>query len=338
MPIRTTPAAPFSRAAVDYWLPVDMYVGGAGHAVMHLLYARFWTKVLYDAGLLGFTEPFTQLRNQGMMLALTPGRAVDPVDACGESEESAIENWKVLRPEERDTLPEEQWVWRWVKMSKSYGNVVTPDEVAERYGADALRVYEMFVVPFEETVQWSEEGIRGSAKFLTRVWRLVSRHAGGFDPAAWRAAITRMQGEEMELRRKTHRTIAKVSEDLENFRFNTAVAALMEWVNASYDVSNALPRDRRSPALDEAIEHLVLLLAPFAPHLADELWELLGFDGFLYRHPWPEPDPTIAGAAEITLIVQVNGKLRDSPDRARRCRPGARESVGPGQPQGPGNA
>jgi leucyl-tRNA synthetase len=295
--------APFSREAVDAWLPVDLYVGGAEHAVMHLLYARFWTKVLYDAGLVGFTEPFTTLRNQGMMLTRTPGRTVGGEDA--------IENWKVLRPEERATIPEEQWVWRWVKMSKSYGNVVTPDEMAAQYGADALRIYELFVAPFEETVLWSEEGIRGAARFLARVWRLVARHAEGFDATVWRTSIAQAQGDEMALRRKTHQTIAKVTEDLESFRFNTALAALMEWVNAMYEVSQRLPDRQRSAALDEAIEHLVVLLSPFAPHIADEMWEGLRQMGFLYRHPWPTPDATVASVEEVILVIQVNGKVRD---------------------------
>ncbi|NPV46191.1 MAG: leucine--tRNA ligase [Armatimonadetes bacterium] len=304
---------PFSREAVDYWLPVDMYVGGAEHAVMHLLYARFWTKALYDAGLLGFTEPFTQLRNQGMMLAYTPGRAVtaDEVTDTGEEDEAPIEDWKVLRPEERETIPQDQWVWRWVKMSKSYGNVVTPDEAAEQYGADALRVYEMFVVPFEDTVQWSDEGIRGCVRFLGRVWRLVARHAEGFSPQGWRDAVGDCSGRDLELRRKTHQTIAKFSADMEDFRFNTAVAALMEWVNAMYEVSNALPEGQRSPALDEALEHLPLLLSPLAPHIADEMWEGLGQEGFLYRHPWPQADAALAAADMVTIVVQVNGKVRD---------------------------
>jgi len=305
----------FSREAIDYWLPVDMYVGGAEHAVMHLLYARFWTKALHDAGLVGFAEPFAQLRNQGMMLAYTPGRAVTGDEACEDSDEedeAPIEDWKVLRPEERESIPEDQWVWRWVKMSKSYGNVVTPDEAAENYGADALRVYEMFVVPFEDTVQWSDEGIRGCLRFLGRVWRLVARHAAGFDPQAWRQSVADATGADLELRRKTHRTVLKVGADLEDFAFNTAVAALMEWVNGMYEVSNALAEGQRSAALDEAIEHLVLTLAPIAPHIADEMWEGLGQEGFLYRHPWPEADEALAASQDtITIVVQVNGKVRD---------------------------
>jgi leucyl-tRNA synthetase len=214
----------------------------------------------------------------------------------------------VLKPEELTDFPTDQIVWRWARMSKSKGNVVTPDEAATDHGADALRTYEMFVAPFEENVQWSKEGIRGSAKFLGRVYRLVDQQATGFD-SNWRAGIAESQLR--SLRRKTHLTIAKVGNDIEAFQFNTAVAALMEMVNAIYDEIGKLPKGGRDAAVDEAIEMLVLLIAPFAPHLADELWERLGRSGFLYRHSWPEFDPEVAKADEITLVVQVNGKVRD---------------------------
>jgi leucyl-tRNA synthetase len=304
-------SAAFSPEAVQYWLPVDMYVGGAEHAVMHLLYARFWTKVLHDAGLLDFAEPFTRLRNQGMMLAYTPGRKPSAEEESAEDAGEKIEDWVPLKPEEKGNYPEDKTVYRWVKMSKSLYNVVTPDEAAERYGADALRVYEMFVAPFEETVQWSEEGIRGSAKFLDRVYRLVAQFADGF-AADWRERLGSLGDRDRTLRRKSHQTLAKVAEDIENFRFNTAVAGLMEWVNAMYGLANTLAPGERSAALDEAIEYLVLALAPIAPHLADELWtEALGQPGFLYGHPWPQADPEAAKNEEITLVVQVNGKVRD---------------------------
>jgi leucyl-tRNA synthetase len=303
---------PFSRKAVDYWLPVDMYVGGAEHAVMHLLYARFWTKVLYDAGLVGFTEPFTTLRNQGMMLARTPGRKLANGEDREETDGEPIEDWKVLRPEELASFPKDEIVYRWVKMSKSLRNVVTPDETAEKYGADALRVYEMFVAPFEETVQWSEDGIRGSANFLGRVYRLAAQYADGYSAIGWRLKLEDPITEaERNLRRKTHQTVARVAADLEAFRFNTSVAALMSWVNLMYEVSNALPRGARSAALDEALDYLVHVISPFAPHLADELWEAFDCGGYLYRHPWPEIDPEVAKEDEITLIVQINGKVRD---------------------------
>ena len=298
--------APFDRAAVDYWLPVDMYVGGAEHAVMHLLYARFWTKVLHDAGLVGFVEPFTRLRNQGMMLALTP--------FAHSVSDSGIDEWKAIKPADMEKYSEDQRVYRWAKMSKSAGNVVTPDDAAEKYGSDALRVYEAFVAPFEETVQWSEDTIRGQAKFLGRVWRLVGQVTADWQPA-WRERLETCTPKEKNLRRKTHQSILKVADDMENFRFNTAVAALMEWVNACYEIFNELnemPPGARSAALEEAVEYLVQVIAPFAPHMADEMWtEGLGQTGFLYKHPWPEADPEVAKNDEITLVVQVNGKVRD---------------------------
>ena len=303
--------APFSREAADYWLPVDTYVGGAEHAVSHLLYSRFWTKVLYDAGLIGFDEPYRRYRNQGMMLAYTPGRKTGADEDAEDDSDEKIDDWKAIKPEDLGRFSEGEIVYRWAKMSKSAGNVVTPDEAAERFGADSLRVYEMFVAPFDETVQWSEEGIRGSAKFLARVYRLVAQWSDGWSPG-WRRTVAEASGKDRDLRRKTHQTLTRVSDDLENFRFNTAVAGLMEWTNAMYEVANALPSGARSAALDEALEYFVLALAPFAPHLADELWTVgLGQPGFLYQHPWPAADPAAAKNDEITLVVQVNGKVRD---------------------------
>ena len=303
--------APFSREAADYWLPVDTYVGGAEHAVGHLMYSRFWTKVLFDAGMLGFDEPFRRYRNQGMMLAYTPGRKTGADEDAEEDGDEKIDDWKAIKPEDLPKFDPNEVVYRWAKMSKSAGNVVTPDEAAERFGADSLRVYEMFVAPFDETVQWSEEGIRGSAKFLARVYRLVAQWSEGWTPD-WRQTVAEAAGKDRDLRRKTHQTLTRVADDLEHFRFNTAVAGLMEWTNAMYEVANALPSGTRSAALDEAIEYFVLALAPFAPHLADELWTAgLGQSGFLYHHPWPQADPSVAKNDEITLVVQVNGKVRD---------------------------
>jgi leucyl-tRNA synthetase len=304
-------AEPFSREAIDYWLPVDTYVGGAEHAVMHLLYARFWNKVLFDAGMVGFDEPFTRLRNQGMMLAYTPGRKPSADESGEDDGDEKIEDWKAVKPDELSRFDPSEITYRWAKMSKSAGNVVTPDEAAERFGADSLRLYEMFVAPFEETVQWSEEGIRGSSKFLGRVYRLIAQWGIGWTPE-WRQIVGEASGKDRDLRRKTHQTLTRVADDLENFRFNTAVAGLMEWVNTIYEVANALPSGSRSAALDEAMELLVLTLAPFAPHLTDELWTKgLGQSGFLYRHPWPLADSEAAKNDEITLVVQVNGKVRD---------------------------
>jgi len=280
--------APFDRKAVDYWLPVDLYVGGAEHAVMHLLYARFWTKALHDAGMLSFVEPFHSLRNQGMLLAPDP------------------KNPSV-----------------WIKMSKSKGNVVTPDEVVARYGADSLRVYELFVAPLTDSIQWSEEGINGMHRFLSRAHRLVQEYGGHYHPR-WRDADRRnavASSADRALARKTHQTIRKVTEDIEALQFNTAVAALMELMNELWKYAPTIPQGVASAVFSEAVDMVVLLLAPMAPHLADELWERLGHDGFTALQPWPEYDSDIAKDEEITVVLQVNGKLRD------------RLSVSPGTPK-----
>ena len=265
---------PFNSDAVRYWLPVDVYVGGAEHAVMHLLYARFWVKVMYDAGLVHFVEPFLTLRNQGMVLAPDP------------------DNPDVM-----------------VKMSKSRGNVVTPDAVVEKHGADTLRLYELFVAPFDQGIEWREEGVSGANRFLHRVWRLVLDAIPHYQ-RDWKQKLrgAELSADERKLRRKTHQTIKKVGEDIEEFRFNTAVAAIMEWVNLMYDLKDAAIT---SPAFSEAIHSLVLALAPFTPHIADELWERLGYSGFTYNEPYPEYDEAVAAAEELNIVVQVNGKLRD---------------------------
>lgn len=269
---------PFDPAKAAFWLPVDLYVGGAEHAVMHLLYARFWTKVIHDAGMIGFVEPFQRLKNQGMMLAPDP------------------ENPGVM-----------------VKMSKSKGNVVTPDEMAQKYGADALRVYELFVAPFEDTVPWSEEGINGAWRFLNRVYRVIADRPQSW-VSNWRETVREetVSEEARALARKTHQTIAKVTQDVSDFAFNTAVSALMELTNQMYDfvqAKNGL--DYQCAVFSQSVESLIMLLAPIAPHLADELWAMLGNDGFTYDRPWPQYDPEIARADTVTIVIQVNGKLRD---------------------------
>lgn len=307
------------RKKLDYWLPVDAYVGGAEHAVMHLLYARFWTKVIYDAELIGFVEPFQTLRNQGSMLAWTPGRRPrSGENAGGDEDGESVIDWIVLKPEERAEYPEDQIVYRWARMSKSKGNVVTPDEMADRYGADSLRVYEMFVAPFEDNVQWNEDGINGSFKFVNRVWRWLMQNISAFR-SEWHDEIGNVPVSDTErrVRRKLHQTIQKVGDDLENFRFNTAIAALMELMNELYAVQ-PVERNGSEPGsglntvvVSEVVETLVLLLAPITPHLSDELWSRLGRHGSTYHAAFPVADASVAAEDEITLIVQVNGKLRD---------------------------
>ena len=304
------------RKALDYWLPVDMYAGGVEHARSHLLYSRFWTKVLYDAGMVSFTEPFLALKNQGSLLAYTPGRRPRQDEhADAEDAGAGLVDWIVLKPEERDQYPADQVGWRWARMSKSKGNVVTPDQMVEQYGADSLRVYEMFAAPFEADVQWSEEGINGAFRFVARVWRWINASRAAYR-ADWRTALpSDVSPAQRQVRRKLHQTIRKVGGDLDAFQFNTAVAAMMELMNevtAHYALSDRETLgEGHDPALvSELVESIVLLMAPFAPHMADELWERLGKAGSADHADWPACDESVAAEDEITIPVQVNGKLR----------------------------
>ncbi len=255
-------AGPFDPAALAAWGPPDLYVGGAEHAVMHLLYARFWTKVMADAGLIPFREPFPILRSQGVMHARDP------------------ETGEVRR------------------MAKSAGNVVTPDSVAEAHGADALRVYLLFMAPFENNTTWDEGEIRGAERFLARAWRLVK--AVGAEPPVSSAVPAK-------LTRRLHQTIRRVTSDVERIRFNTAVAALMTFLNELETQWQA----GVTAELAEAVRSFVLLLAPFAPYIAEELWALLGGENSVHRQAWPVWDEALAAEATITMIVQVNGRVRD---------------------------
>lgn len=254
------PDGPFNPAAVRRWLPVDTYVGGAEHAVMHLLYARFWTKVMADAGLIAFDEPFSQLRNQGVLLAASDGR----------------------------------------RMSKSRGNVVTPDEMAERYGTDALRAYLLFLGPFDAEVTWDERGIRGVSRFLDKVWRLGQNVPARIDDEV---------GQNDWFERRRQQIIRRVTADLEGFRFNTAVAALMEYVNElSGPTAISIPVTQQR----QNVATLALLLAPICPFIVESLWqEALGHEGSVHQQPWPAFDPALAQEAMVTIPVQVNGKVRD---------------------------
>lgn len=256
--------APFDPEAVRYWLPVDVYVGGAEHAVMHLLYARFWTKVMYDAGLVDFVEPFTTLRNQGVLHA-ADGR----------------------------------------RMSKSRGNVITPDEVIEEHGTDALRTYIVFIGPFEANVVWDDAGIKGVTRFLDRFWALANEIISDD------GRVEEQEGDsDGTFGREMHRSIKRVTEDVEGFKFNTAVAALMEWLNGLYE---ARERNVSAGQWWEAMETFCLLLAPFAPFIAEEVWrEMLGHEESVHRQAWPAYDEEVIQADEITVAVQVNGRLRDT--------------------------
>ena len=246
------------QALADYeklkqWLPVDIYIGGAEHAVLHLLYARFWHKFLYDLGVVPTKEPFQKLFNQGMIL--------------GENNE---------------------------KMSKSRGNVVNPDDVVKQYGADTLRLYEMFMGPLDASIAWSENGLEGSRKFLDRVWRLIVDENGKL-----RDRITTFNDGKLD--KVYNQTVKKVTEDFENLHFNTAISQMMVFVNEAYK-ADALPY--------AYIEGFVQLLAPIAPHIAEELWEILGNEGGISYVPWPTYDEAALVESEVEIVCQINGKVR----------------------------
>ncbi|MEK6336024.1 MAG: leucine--tRNA ligase [Acidobacteriota bacterium] len=273
-------SAPFDPEIAAKWTPVDQYIGGDSHAVMHLIYTRFWNKVMRDLGLVKFNEPVKRLLTQGMV--------TNRVDGTNE----------------------------WKAMSKSLGNGVDPDDMIEAFGADATRLFVLFAAPVENELRWSETGIEGAVRFLRRVWTMVYR---------WRDTLIEHRTESSEhsadqfgnaaraLRRKTHQTIARVTDDFEKLDLNTNVAALMELLNALGDF-NTEPGDASSAdvfAVGEAIEALVVMLAPFSPHVAEEMWESLGHEaGLVTAAPWPVADRELARKEELEIPVQVNGKLR----------------------------
>jgi leucyl-tRNA synthetase len=298
----------WSPEKVDYWMPVDCYVGGAEHAVMHLLYARFWTKVLFDLGLVNVSEPFQRLENQGQVLGHTPYRKPREGERLDVGEEGILVSF-----DEAAKMPEHEVIWRWVRMSKSKGNVVTPDEAKEQYGADALRMFLLFVAPFNADVNWSSEGMQGSVRFLSRVFKLVSELSALYD-SDWRTLLNFEELDEpaKKLRRATHQTIQKCTDDIDRFQFNTYVSWLMKYSNSISDLQMKQPSRAFGLAVSEAIETLILLLAPGAPHSADELWEQIGGKGFTYEQTWPTFDPKLAVEDTVTFPVQVNGKLRDT--------------------------
>ncbi|MBK7895150.1 MAG: leucine--tRNA ligase [Anaerolineaceae bacterium] len=254
---------PFDPAAVQRWLPVDTYVGGAEHAVLHLLYARFWTKVMADAGLIDFVEPFTELRNQGVLSSPQDGR----------------------------------------RMSKSRGNVITPDEVIARHGTDVLRLNVVFLGPFDADVTWDEGGIRGMTRFVERFWNLAVEKSD--------AKGQRGKAEEVEAAfvRTRHKIVKRITQEMADFRFNTAVAGLMEYLNSLYDCRDeTIGQD----AWREALGTMARLLAPIAPFIAEEVWRtVLGNPESVHRQTWPGYDEALTQDDAITIVVQVNGKVRD---------------------------
>ncbi|HBT40049.1 MAG: Leucine--tRNA ligase [Thermotoga sp. 50_1627] len=258
--------APFKKEDVDYWLPVDQYVGGVEHAILHLLYSRFITKVLHDLGYLSFDEPFTNLFTQGMIY--------------------------------KDGA----------KMSKSKGNVVSPDDMIEKYGADTLRLYILFMGPPEKDAEWSDAGIEGVHRFIKRAWTLIDKILSLDDQGS-----SEMGPREIELRRKLHSALLKITQDMEGgFKFNTAISGLMELVNDALDYLQEVPQERwHVPLLKEFAEKFVLMISPFAPHFAEELWHAMGKTTSVMEESWPQYDPEALRVEEVEIAVQVNGKLRD---------------------------
>jgi leucyl-tRNA synthetase len=276
----------FEQSAADYWMPVDQYIGGIEHAVLHLLYARFYTKVLRDLGLTKIDEPFMALLSQGMVI--------------------------------KDGA----------KMSKSKGNVVSDDFVREKYGADTGRLFELFAAPPEKDLEWNDQGIEGASRFLNRVWRFVLAHfseLGGLETTPPSAPPDRSRAVTLSslisdsgkaFRRVIHETIRRVTDDIEReHHFNTAIAAIMELFNAlqAYEQASGAgggANPERTALLREATETLLLLLGPFCPHVTEELWSRLGHSESLFRQRWPEADPAALQKTEVTVVVQVDGKVR----------------------------
>ena len=261
---------PFDTKEAAFWLPVDQYVGGVEHAVLHLLYSRFFTKVIQDLALIDFSEPFSRLFTQGMIY--------------------------------KDGF----------KMSKSRGNVVSPDYICGKYGADTGRAFILFIGPPDQDAEWNDAGVDGVFRFLNRIWRFFDANFEAFNPK-WQEVLEKaeLNASEKGMRRKTHQTIERITSDIERFHFNTAVSALMEMVNELTIFDTAEKTAVWSAVASEAMDNLALLLGPFVPHLADELWERLGKEGTIYEQTWPKFLPEIAKADQITIVIQINGKVRE---------------------------
>jgi leucyl-tRNA synthetase len=296
-------AAPFSRAAADYWLPVDLYIGGAEHAVLHLLYARFWHKVLFDLGHVGTREPFQRLVNQGMVL----GATYLPKDRRRSADGQAV----IFKPAEVEPLAPGSDEWKvkdtgepvdvqWDKMSKSRGNVVNPDDVVTQYGADTMRLYEMFMGPLEHSAPWQTDGVAGCHRFLQRAYRLAFDSSEDGAPDRLRE-LPAGEGSDRQ-RRLLHRTIAAVSERIDRLAFNTAISAMMIFVRDIVEPGEPLHRD--------TLAQFSLLLSPFAPHLAEEIWRALGNPRSLAHELWPAADDALLVDATFPLVVQIQGKRR----------------------------
>ena len=289
------------RKALDYWMPVDQYIGGIEHAILHLLYARFYTKMLRDFGVIGVDEPFTNLLTQGMV--------------CKETMKCKEHGY--LFPEQAAAgkchiCGQDVIIGKTEKMSKSLKNVIDPDYLVKNYGADTARIFCLFAAPPEKDLEWSDQGVDGSFRFLNRLWRIFDDYLEDIKTAPATLENAALEGDLKALRRKTHQTIRKVTTDIEDrFHFNTAISAVMELVNAIYAVTRPAAENKIALAvIREALEAAVLLLAPIVPHMTEELWQMLGHETSVADVAWPEFDPAIASEEAMTIVVQINGKLR----------------------------
>lgn len=280
---------PFDREEVAKWLPVEQYIGGIEHAILHLLYARFWTRALQHIGQLDFAEPFASLFTQGMVTHETYSREIDGRTVYYAPNEVSREAERALLKDDGGEVA----IGRVIKMSKSKKNTVDPDEIVAKYGADAVRWFMLSDSPPERDLPWSEAGIEGCWRFVQRLWRLF----GQFDAAA--------SGEDKALLRKTHQTIAAVAEDIEALSFNKAVARL-------YELTGAIEKAQPSATRSEAIRTVLLLASPMMPHLAEEGWAMIGGEGLIANAPWPPVDPALLVEDEVTIAIQHMGKLRDT--------------------------
>jgi leucyl-tRNA synthetase len=305
---------PFDPEKVKYWMPVDQYIGGIEHAVMHLLYSRFFTKVVRDLGLTKIDEPFTNLLTQGMV--------------CKETLRCPEHGWLFLEDVKDDKCRlcgKAVERGRVEKMSKSKKNVIDPDKLIDAYGADTVRLFSLFAAPPEKDLEWSDQGVDGAWRFLNRVWNLVVKYSDEIKGAKSEIEIAMLNDNEKALYRKTHQTIKKVAEDIErDFHFNTAIAAMMELVNeisGSGDIKIPSPlvgegkgegekKANQASVIKAALEALIILLSPFAPHVCDELWSMLGNKGSVINIAWPQYNQDAIKAEEMLIVIQINGKVR----------------------------
>lgn len=289
--------APFDKDEVKYWMPVDQYIGGVEHAILHLLYSRFYTKVLRDLGYVDFDEPFERLLTQGMV--------------CKETYRCEEHGW--LFPEEVvdgkcKHCGRVVEVGRVEKMSKSKKNVVDPDNLIAEYGADTARLFSLFASPPEKDLEWNEQGVEGCFRFLGRVWRLITKHLELFD-----TKFTRTDSDSKVIKDilfYMNSAIKKVTLDIEKYQLNTAVAAIMEYSNNLIDIESQISSEAEKYYFKIALENLIILLTPFTPHIAEELWQITGHEGLVSKYDWPKYDERYTIKDEVTLAVQINGKVR----------------------------